>query len=343
MSGEEGASVDFGVTSSEAPDATGVETEAAPVEQEGQSAPADQTPPSEVSEEPVVPAEPAAPAWEFNFGPKRFESQKDAEQFFSSWNGRIVRADRERDEALTALDEWDKWYGTNRERIDGALGRAKEGPAAEPEKAPEFVDAIKWDYVNELLEAGKTADAQKYVAWKTGELLKTQVDSAKTELRGEFEKGLGPIQEQHAMREMSTQVMLAAQSARHTDFPDVALFPEFQEDTETYDGEFVAKFGEAWRALEPQMALNPDLSGVELAYLRTKAGYVRSQKAEDAAQDAIDSEQQKFRQSTANRANAVGGGAAPTKTVPVKKKTLQDRLFEGMENTTRDEVFGTRK
>lgn len=343
MPEESGASV-FGVTPSEESDSA-VESG----QQEVVIAP------EEPTGEGVEPGEPigaeAAPAsWEFKFGPKHFKSPEEANQYFSTWNGRITRSDRERNDALSALDEWDKWYQGNREVIDAALKSGQvtrpgqPAPATPAEAEPEFVEGIAWEYVNELLEAGKTTEAQKYIAWKTGELLKNQVSAVRDELRGEFEQGLGPIQEQNAVREMSIQVMLAAQGARNPDHPDVALFPEFQEGTPDYNPDFVSVFGNVWRQLDAQTALRPDLSGVELAYWRTKNMFAqRGEGAGSAAEEAIAAETNKFRQSTANRANAVGGGSSPAKTAPGQKGNPIDRLFKGMESTARDEVFGTRR
>jgi len=340
MPEENGASEVFGVTPSESEPATDETVQSAdvtPAQPQGEG-------------EPIGEPTDVAP-WEFKFrtsaGEKHFKSPEEATNFFSSWNGRIVQSDRERNEALSALDEWDRWFNSNKEKIESALqGKSTPtGGAVAPEpKEPDFVDGISWDYVNELLDAGKTAEAQKYVAWKTGELLKQQVNAVRDELKGEFERGLGPIQEQQAVREMSVQVMLAAQSARHPEHPETALFPEFQEGTPEYNPEFVSTFAQIWKQLDAQTALRPDLSGVELAYWRTKNLYSRrGSSAGDAAEQAVEAETNRFRQSTASRANAVGGGASPVKPVPGKKGTAMDRLFKGMESTARDEVFGTRR
>lgn len=347
--GQEGASV-FGVTpTNEAP-----EVAPAPTAPEPGIEPAPVVEPT-IEPEGTIPPEPGVepgaeelPAWEYEIataaGPKKFASKKEADHYFSSWNGRIAQADRERNEALSALDEWDKFHNANREGIDAMLKGGKAPTAGEEKKEPEFVDGISWDYVDELLAAGKPKDAQRYVAWKTGEHLKTQVASVKKEVQDELRESIGPIQEQDAIRNMSVEVMIAAQSARDSDHPEISRFPEFQEGTPTYNPDFVSAFGIAWKKLEADTALKPDLTGVELAYWRTKNTFVqKGAVAGDDAQAAIDAEQEKFRKSTADRAVGVGGGPVPTKTAPGGKgPTLQDKLFDGMQETGRNEVFGTR-
>lgn len=240
-------------------------------------------------------------AWSFQYGGRTFNSPEEASQYFNSWNGRLKASDRQLQEALRVVNEWDQWYQTHRDRIEGAL----KGGQEKAEGSKDLLTGVDWDHIKSLIDEGRGLEAIQFLQYQTGESFK----QALADVRREISTSLAPLQEQQAARDMAVSIMTAAQQAVDPESGE-ALYPEFQEGSATYNPDFVRYFGQVWRQLPAQVAYDPQLAGVDLAYLKARQVWDRHLPASQAAGQAVENARGRIVQQAAAQATAIGGSGS---------------------------------
>ena len=203
---------------------------------------------------------------------KSFSSQEEAQQFFSSWNGRLSKAERELGEVTQLNMDWQNSYRK------GELGR-EEPSTPDSEKLVEAakdadskgaLSAQDWKNVSDYIKENKGQMALQYINWRNDEYLKDQVEGIKADVKQQFEDLAAPAQFQSEVAGAMTYVAQAGQAAVN-DMGE-PMFPEFQ-DGEGYNQPFVKHFREIWLNQDYKMATDPSGTGFKAAYYEAKATY----------------------------------------------------------------------
>jgi hypothetical protein len=223
-----------------------------------------------------VAAETVAPEqfWSFKTADgseKTFGTAEEAQQFFSSWNGRLSKTERDYREAEAANLAWQRAYE------DGSLFKTKEGAgvdakAEEPKSSDEanYLKSVDWTYVNKLLGEGTPDKALQYIAYKNGEYLKKTVEDLRTEVTGSIDGLTAP--QRFAQETGAAMTYVAEAGYKAVDDMGQPLFPEFQSG-DAYDKAFVHHFRDIWMNQDVQLACDPNLTGFKAAYYEAKATY----------------------------------------------------------------------
>lgn len=277
----EGGSPHFAVGDSP-PGAETVETEPAATDKVSDGAAEEQ--------EVVAEAPPSEPFWSFKTADgkeKVFSSSDEAQQFFSSWNGRLSKAERELQEVTRLNLEWQNAYNNgelpgmtqadvDQKKLENAATVASESGALQP---------YEWKTVNEMIQNGEGEKALQYIQYRNQEYLEQKVGSIEKKFEERIEQLVAPAKFQHEVSEAMTYVAMAGQAAVN-DMGE-PLYPEFQ-DGASYDSNFVKHFREIWLDMDYRMAANPDGSGFDAAYYKAKATYSPPQPKEPAQGTAAD-------------------------------------------------------
>jgi len=303
-------------------------------------------------EEQVTPdEEPVAPFWEFKTASgdaKTFKSPEVAQQFFSSWNGRLSKAEKELEEAQQANYRWQEAYEagnlsksekaedtTPPEATSSGTEEAPVEPSAKSDQ--DLLSALDWKYVNELLESGDGVKAMQYMAYENGKYLKSEVDKLRTESQKGLEEITGP---QEFQRQAAEAMQYAAESAYNAvDDMGQPLFPEFQDSLEGYDSNFVAHFRDIWLDQDINEAADPNLKGVKAAYYEAKATYrpgeANAAEATEAAPNASevaaevrDAQGRFMKQNTALAMSGSEPGRRPTPASGVRTNSDEEFMRE---------------
>jgi hypothetical protein len=235
-----------------------------------------------------VAAEEAPPEqfWKFKTADgqeKEFASAEDAQQFFSSWNGRLSKAERELNEVTALNYQWQKAYN------EGALGNqpvpeGKELEDAANEAADKgALEPHHWAAVNQFIKNGEGEKALQFIQWRNGEYLKEQVEGIRAEMLSRFEEQAAPAKFQAEVGEALSYVAQSGQAAVN-DMGE-PMFPEFQ-DGPGYDKAFVIHFRDIWLNQDYRIATDPSGHGFKSAYYEAKATY-KPTPAEPAAEAPV--------------------------------------------------------
>lgn len=242
----------------------------------------------EVVEETV--AAPPESFWKFKTADgqeKSFASQEEAQQFFSSWNGRLSKAETELKDVTKLNLDWQNSYNS------GELGGSKtsEAPAneelvkaAKEAEAKDALNAQDWKNVADYIKENKGETALKYIQFRNGEYLKEQVEGIKAEVKEQFAELAAPAQFQSEVSEAMTYVAQAGQAA--VDDMGQPMFPEFQ-DGEGYNKAFVQHFRDIWLDQDYKLATDPNGTGFKAAYYEAKATYKPTEPEAGKASDFI--------------------------------------------------------
>jgi hypothetical protein len=213
---------------------------------------------------------------------KEFKSEEDAQQFFSSWSGRLSQAQRELNEVTQLNYQWQKAYEAG-ELSGQAMPEGKElKQAANKAASSGALEAHDWAAVNQYIRNGEGEKALQYIQWRTGEHLKELEARFESKLDERINELTAPNRFQSEVADAMTYVAQAGQAA--VDDMGQPLFPEFQEGP-TYDRKFVHHFRDIWLAQDYQLATDPNGVGFKAAYYEAKATY-RPAPAETKASDS---------------------------------------------------------
>lgn len=254
-----------------------------------------------------TPTAPEAPAWSFEFGDKKFADPTEAKRYFDSWNGRLSAQSRTLKEYQEENNRWAKWYEDRKDLIEKAE-KAREVPAG---KQPEYLDAVDWTWVEQLLKEGNGQKALQYLAYTNDGYLKSRFEALQKQFETTLQSTVGPIQEQRVARELATELFTAAQTA--ADEQGNAIYPELAEGTATYDEAFVKMLGAMWRQLPAKLGLDPEGYGIDLAYHRARVymAQIRTPARVAATQTAVTNVVRdatgRFVRQTEAAAGAIGG------------------------------------
>lgn len=239
------------------------------------------------SEGQAVLSTPAAPFFEFQTATgerKSFATKDEANQFFSSWNGRLSKAERELKEAERLNLEWQDAYNSgqlheyyakqNVQKVKPAQTETKVDPG-NPVEA--LLSKIDRKYVTELLKKGDAVKAMEYLSYVNGLHFQEQLEAHRKELADTLDSIIAPTRFQH-------QVQNSLQYIAESEFQSVndvgeARYPEFQSGP-NYDQGLVKHFRKVWLDMPVEEACTP--RGFRLAYYEAKATYQRPESANQA-------------------------------------------------------------
>ena len=209
---------------------------------------------------------------------KEFTSPEDAQQFFSSWNGRLSKAERELQEVTNYNLQWQQAYDKGELASQKApeatqqQGNQQQGEAKPKEEKIDMgaLEPHDWANVENLLKEGDGVKAVQYIQWKNNEFLKKQVEGLRDEFRGQIDDVNAPAKFQDEVAQAMTYV--AEQGLVAVDDMGQPLYPEFQ-DGDTYSKDFVHHFRDVWLNQDYKMATSPDGSGFRAAYYEARTTF----------------------------------------------------------------------
>jgi hypothetical protein len=201
---------------------------------------------------------------------KTFASQEDAQQFFSSWNGRLSKAERELNEVTSLNYKWQQAYESGELGGDPVPETAELADAANEAARSGALEPHDWAAVAQYIKNGEGEKALQYIQWRNGEYLTKQVEGLRQEVVEAFQQQAAPAQFQSQVSEAMTYVAQAGQAAVN-DMGE-PMFPEFQEGP-SYNRDFVMHFRNIWLGQDYRLATDPNGQGFKSAYYEAKATY----------------------------------------------------------------------
>ena len=257
---------------------------------------------------------PSPQAW-FEYGDRTFGQPEELKQYISSMEGRLRAEAQKAKLAAEANTEWDQWYQQYRGQIEPSLKEEKASHDKPEDKG--LLGATDWAHVKDLIERGDGEKALQFLQYSTDNYLKNQFKSVEERILSEIK----PIKAEREQQTFARELMLAAHDAVHPETGDY-LYPEFNENSGSYDSDFVKAFAQQWRSLPGQIANDPEGYGVDLAYHRTRAIWngraARQTQASEAgkqagsqARELVRDASGRFVKQTEAQANAVGSSSTP--------------------------------
>lgn len=258
---------------------------------------------------------------------KTFSSEDEANQYFATWNGRLSKQAEVLKEYQEENQRWAEWFDQNKSLVEATMkAEQQNGKAETPES--DLLKQADWNYVQELIANGQQTKAIQYLAYKSNEFVKNEIKQAREALESQFNEFVGPMQEQREIRNTLSGLLNAAQlSADEYGNP---TFPEFQENSPSFDPDFVTTFSQVLASMPVDLALRPDGEGIAIAYDRAQLLQARREatktettsKAGQALRDA----QGRFAKNTEARATAIGGSkpTAPSEREPGSGQSIAE-------------------
>ncbi len=294
------------------------------------------TPTGDVAAAPV-----ASSFWKFrnhDGSEREFKSPDEAQQFFSSWNGRLSKAERELRDAEKANYEWQEAYESG--KLAEYYAKNKQGgqTSAQEEKpvhpTQELLSKLDREYVTGLLKKGDAVKALEYITYVNSQFFNERLDQYKQEFEGKIDELVAPSR--FAGQVQNGLNYIAESEHQAVDDYGQPKYPEFV-DGPQYDKSFVHHFRDIWLAQQWQDALTPQ--GFRLAYLEAKHTYrpapvsqdvTSAEEAKNVAADMVRDAQGRFvqrRQALAMSTNDVAKGRPDT-----SPKSREQNILDGMRN-----------
>lgn len=232
-------------------------------------------------------ATPASPFFEFKTATgesKSFSTRDEANQFFSSWNGRLSKTERDLKEAERLNFQWQDAYENGRlyehyaQQREGSKGNkaepAKPESSSEDQAAMELLSKVDKKYVTELLKKGESVKALEYITYLNGLHFEQKLAAYKQELAGALDEIVAPSRFQEQV--VNSVSYIAESEYQSTDDSGQPRYPEFV-DGPRYDKGLVHHFRNVWLDMPVEEACTPQ--GFRLAYLEAKSTYQPRQSA----------------------------------------------------------------